>query len=56
MNELVDGSLRARLICESWKFKEPITLISRQELEELSERCRVTFNFPRTADSLRAGA
>lgn len=47
MNAMVDGSLKALLIVESWKFHEPVIQMTKEELEEASERCRTTFNFPR---------
>lgn len=50
MNALVDGDPRAREIVKSWKPRLPITEMSKEELDELSERCRTTFNFPRAGD------
>lgn len=50
MNALVDGDPRARAIVEAWRFRMPITLMTKADLEELSERCRTTFNFPRADD------
>lgn len=44
---LADGDRRARAISEAWKFHEPVTLMDSQELDELSERCRTTFDFSR---------
>jgi hypothetical protein len=54
MNLYVEGNREAHEIVNSWKFNQPITLMPQDELEEVSERCRVTFNFPRTDGELRA--
>lgn len=51
MVALVDGDPRAALIAESWKFTFPVTEMTSLELDELSERCRTTFNFPRAQRS-----
>jgi hypothetical protein len=47
MNSYVDGDKRARAIVESWKPTFPTTLMTSEELDATSERCRVTFSFPR---------
>lgn len=48
--KLIDGDPRAEAICESWRFHEPVTFLSREALEELSERCHVIYSFPRVED------
>ena len=45
---LVDGDPRAKAIAESWQFNEPITIMDSNKLDEMSERCRTTFSFPRS--------
>lgn len=37
------GSLRANAIVEAWKFRFPVTMMSPEQLKQLSDRCTVLF-------------
>jgi hypothetical protein len=47
---LCDGDPRAKAIVDGWKFNTPVILMTKEDLDELSERRHTTFNFQRQAD------
>lgn len=47
----LDGDPRAREIVTSWRTRLFVTRMTKEGLEESSDRCRTTFDFPRTGDN-----
>ncbi len=42
--DFVMGDPRARLIVESWRFHEPITIMSSEEFDILTEHCHTDYH------------
>jgi len=48
--KFIDGDPRARVIVDSWRFRQPITVLPADEFDALVSRSRTVFAFARQAE------